>query len=160
MLFDRVGHGGCVRGGLTHYIDQYGRLSVGADDRVARLEAGLDRGHVGEQHRNVVHRGHHDPSQIIRRRGSSADERQLEVMVFIDQAGRLDHIRVLQRVDNLRYGQAPPVETAGIDKDVIFADLTTLNRHRGHTGGARQRRADGELGDRAKRSGIALRRGD
>src|SRR4051794_26504768 len=142
-----IGDGNDVRGRLPHYVEQHGRTSIRSDDGEARLESGRDAGDVADAHRNVVDARHDDRGEIVDRRRLTADESQLELMIFVDEARRGDHVRALHRIRNLLQRDAARFEAGAIDEHVIFAQLTAEDLDAGHAVDPRQRRTKRYLGE-------------
>src|SRR5205807_3493866 len=92
LRFDPVGGRKNVRGRLPKDVEEHSRTSIRGNDREARLEAGRDAGDVADANGNVVHARHDDRGEVVDRYRLSADERELELMVLVDESRRDDDV--------------------------------------------------------------------
>ena len=71
--------------------------------------------------------GDDDDFKFVRRCRLAADESELELMIFLDQAGRSDDVRVLYRVGYLLDRHVSRREFFRIDLDMKFAHFAALD---------------------------------
>ena len=99
---DFVGDRHRVAVGLAVDVEQHRRLSVGGDDGVNRLHSGRDRGHIANADGNSGRRGlDYDLRKLRRIFHLAVHQREIKLMVLLQQAGRVDQVGAAHRVENV-----------------------------------------------------------
>ena len=126
-----IGHGDGVAVGLPVDAQQHRRLSVRGDDGVHRLHARRDRRHVGNLHRNTRLRVLDDDlPELFGIVYLCVHQSEVQLMVLLQQAGRVDEVGAPHRVENVGDRDACRQQLRWIRSDVEFRLLSSLHQHR------------------------------
>ena len=98
-------------------------MTVGCDECVLRLNSRAHGGHVGQQHRSVVDRSNDDAVQLFGLFCLAANQGKFKLMIFFDQSGRFNDVRVADRVNDLLGRNTVSDETIGRDRHMKLSDL-------------------------------------
>ena len=110
---DFVGHLKGVALRLAVHAEQHRRFSVGSDDRIHRSFRWCDLGDVAEANGNAVGGSLHDDLRdLFRRAHLAADQAKHQLMVVLQQAGRIDQIGPANGIENIRDGNAGSLQAA------------------------------------------------
>src|SRR5438093_11317626 len=98
-------------------------MTVGCDECVLRLNSRAHGGHVGQQHRSVVDRGNDDAVQLSGLFCLAANQGKFKLMIFFDQSGRFNDVRVADCVNDLLGRNTVIDETIGRVSDKQLSDI-------------------------------------
>ena len=88
-------------------VQQHRRLAVRGDDGVDGLHARRHRGDFADAHGNACWRVlDHDVRDFFRRAHLAADQPEIELVIALQQAGRIDQVGAPDRIQNVGHGHA------------------------------------------------------
>src|SRR5207248_10642650 len=98
-----VGHFDSVAIGLPVEIEQHRRFAIGSDARVDRHYRVIDRSHVADTDRRSGWAAlDDDVGDLAGRFGLAAHQAEDELVVGLDEPGRVDHVAAADGVENIR----------------------------------------------------------
>ena len=116
---DYVGYVHGVAVGLTADVQQYRGLTVRGDHRVHRLNAWAHGGDVADMHRYARRGGLDDDlRELFWIDDLPVHQAEIELMILLQQAGRIDEIRAPHRVENV--GNRTPAASSFAGSGVIW----------------------------------------
>ena len=77
----------------------------------------------------------------------AGDQRQRELVIVLDQAGRIDHVGLRDRVQNAGHRHLRLQKLRGVGLDLEFGNLAALQHHHRHAVHAIEPRLDGVVGE-------------
>ena len=128
-------------------IQQHGRLSVRRDDGVHRHHGRVHGGDVADSHRQSGGSGAHDDVGDLRGVARlPADQRQRELVIVFDQPGRVDHVALRDRIQNVGHRHLGLQQLGRIRLNLKFRDASALQHHRRDAIYTVEARLDGVVG--------------
>ena len=86
LILDRIRYEYRIRFRLTKDVEENGRMPVGSGDCIVGLRPSADYRNVTNRHRGTVDIGYDNVVELFRSLSLTADQRQLEPMILIDQS--------------------------------------------------------------------------
>ena len=116
VYFVRYYHGIAI--GLTVDREQYRWLAVCGHHRVLGLCAVGNRGDIADVNRNTGRVClHNDLAEFLGAANLAVDQPQDELVIVLDQAGRIDKVRLRDCVRDVRYRDGGAQELGGVRRD-------------------------------------------
>ena len=111
-------------------LSSTGRFSICRDDGVHRLHARRDRRYVGNLYRHAGLGVFHDNlAELVRIVYLGVHQSEVQLMVLLKQARRIDEVRTLYRVENVGDRDARSQQLRGFRRDVELGLLAALHQN-------------------------------
>src|SRR4029077_19753659 len=111
-------------------VEQDGGFAVCGNDPVNGLHSRNNLAEITDAHRDARRCGLYDHGRNLGGGADlSPDQSQDELMIAFKQAGRVDEVRALDRVENVSYRDARGEQPGRVGFDVKFRFLSSLNQH-------------------------------
>jgi len=126
-----LGHRDRIAVGLPVDVQQDGRLAVGGDHGVDRLDGVQHRADVPDANRQIGRRRFDDDvGNLGRRAGLAADKSENKLMISLHQPGRIHHVALGNRVEDVGHGDGgldhPSRVQANLELGLLPAWTTTV----------------------------------
>ena len=147
LAASRIRHGDGVAVRLAEDIQEHSGFAVGRNHGVHGHDRRAHGSDIADSDGNTAGRGPDDNVPDLRRIARLPGYQcQRQLMVVLDQAGRVDHVGLGDRVENARHRHLRLEQLGGIGLDQKLGDRAALQHHHGDSIHAVQARLDRVVG--------------
>ena len=120
--------------GLTMHAEQNGGFAVGRNHGVDRSDRGRNLCNIAETNGNACCRAlHHYLADLLRRSNLAADQAENQLMIILDETGRVDEVGPADGLENIVDGDAGGEQTRRVGRYLELRNAATLHENGGNT---------------------------
>src|SRR6266436_6581248 len=120
--------------GLPMNTQKNGGFAIGGDHGVDGCDGRRSFCNIAKTDGNARRRGlHYNLADLLRRSNLAADQAEHQLMIVLDETGRVDQICLANGVENIVDGDACGKQTSRFGSDVELWNAASLNENGGHS---------------------------
>ena len=120
--------------GLTMHAEQNGGFAVGRNHGVDRSDRGRNLCNIAETNGNACCRAlHHYLADLLRRSNLAADQAENQLMIILDETGRVDEVGPADGLENIVDSDAGGEQTRRVGRYLELRNAAALHENGGNT---------------------------